>query len=66
MVRVPVLEVVAVFADTRYETAPLPVPEPTVLFTTSRPRLTVVPPVYVLLPLRVSGPVPILVSEPLP
>ena len=40
--------------------SPEPVPLPETLFTRSVPALTVVPPVKVLLPLKVSRPVPIL------
>ena len=47
-------------------TVPEPVPEPEVLVTVSRPALTVVPPLYVLAPPKVSEPAPVLtkVKEP--
>ncbi len=47
-------------------TLAVPVPEPLVLLTTSVPALTVVPAVYRFAPVKVSVPLPIFVSAPLP
>src|SRR5947199_214740 len=47
-------------------TLPVPVPLPEALFTASVPAETVVPPLYVLAPLRVTDPALVLVMAPVP